>query len=63
MRSFWESCERKCPVCGGKFFIPAYSQWAYKSDKKHGVKYYCSWKCMRAAQKEEKKGKKIVKTP
>lgn len=52
--------ERKCPQCGGRFCMPDREMWAYKD----GYTILCSWRCLRAREKQkqlnaaEKKGKK-----
>lgn len=54
--------ECKCPKCGKIFYIWDRSKWAYKSYESKGhkanSKYYCSWGCMRAAEKERKEEEK-----
>lgn len=50
------SCEcstkgRKCPNCGNTFYTTM-GQWAYQLRKGKGRVYYCSWSCMRKAEKE-----------
>lgn len=51
--------DSKCPVCGKIFFrrFPA-GDWAYKEYRGVNGKeiFYCSWHCLRAAEK--KRGKK-----
>lgn len=39
--------ERKCGYCGKKFCRVNWTDYAYKA----GVKYFCSYKCMRAKSK------------
>ena len=38
--------EKKCPVCGKEFLT--YPDWAFKKGNGDGIKYFCSWGCMRA---------------
>jgi len=48
--------EYKCPVCG-KIFIPIAEIWAYRAESRlngHPI-LYCSWKCLRAAEKENER--------
>ena len=40
-----------CPVCGKAFDVLWPQLWAYKQNNK----YICSWKCLRATEKPEKK--------
>ena len=45
--------KKKCPVCGKVFTPPVPDAWAYKmyTYAKKGRVYYCSWGCLRAAEK------------
>ena len=47
---------KDCPECGKRFFVLYPHLWAYKrrNCKQSSYYYYCSWKCLRAA--DEKKG-------
>ena len=38
--------ERSCYVCKKRFIL--YPDWVYKRGKGDGVKYFCSWHCMRS---------------
>ncbi len=49
--------DKKCCNCQKIFFIPAYitsGNWAYKKATYKGFKYFCSYSCMRAFEKQEK---------
>lgn len=50
---------RYCPVCG-KEFHPPNEEWAYKT-KDAKVKYFCSWKCMRAHEKAKEEAEERAK--
>lgn len=39
-----------CPVCGKKFFALYPQLWAYKRGEKKGIKWFCSWHCLRAEE-------------
>ena len=39
--------ETKCPVCGKTF--DRTEEWVYK----HGLKFYCSWTCLRKDEKPD----------
>ena len=39
---------KKCRVCGKKFYPVCPEIWAYKKITRNGIKWYCSWGCMRA---------------
>lgn len=41
---------RTCPVCGGSFWVG--EEWAYKLPGRNRYIYFCSWKCLRQAEKE-----------
>lgn len=43
--------EKNCHRCGKEFEMPC-GDWAYKQYKGRGIRYFCSWKCMRAWEKE-----------
>lgn len=51
--------ESKCPKCGKIFYIWDRDIWAYKAYVPEGHRsvptFYCSWSCMRSAEKERKK--------
>jgi len=47
---WYEGAKRKCPICK-KTFRCTYT-WAYRMGYKSTVKYYCSWKHLRQAQRE-----------
>ena len=47
---------KRCPVCGKNFAVMWPDQWAYKRGHGHNWKYICSWKCVRAWDKEKNKG-------
>lgn len=50
--------EMSCPVCG-TVFLRSSADWAYRiaisrrSHRRDAAVYFCSYKCMRAAQKEQ----------
>lgn len=53
--------EKKCPMCGKRYIFHDY--WAYKIVSGTRVESYCSWSCMRKAEREkgyQKKRKKAV---
>lgn len=57
--------DKKCPVCGKKFFVQWPTLWTYKRGAPY-PKYFCSYKCVREydKNKEEKKmGKPRVISP
>lgn len=41
---------RTCPVCGVTFWVG--EEWAYKLPGRNRYIYFCSWKCLRQAEKE-----------
>ena len=54
--------ERVCPVCGKHFDVLYKELWAYKKPRtKGGYDFYCTWKCLRAA--ETNKTKKLEPVP
>ena len=57
--------DRSCKVCGKIFTVLHPDRWAYKQTMGSGYNYFCSWKCLRAYEKqqEEKPAKKYVKKP
>ena len=54
--------ERKCKNCGKKISILYPNQWVYKTEKHKGLSWdwYCSWHCMREAEKKRKPKKMNV---
>lgn len=48
--------EKNCPVCGKHFAMSRIDLWAYRRKENHQDNYFCSWRCLRAwdKQKEEK---------
>ena len=44
---------KQCPVCRKEFTVLWPHQWAYKRNWPSHPVYYCSWKCLRANDKEE----------
>ena len=47
--------ERVCPVCGKHFDVLYKELWAYKEPRtKGGYDFYCTWKCLRAAETNNK---------
>lgn len=45
---------RTCSTCGGKFSVLWPDLWAYKTQQVSGKrKWFCSWKCLQKAKKEE----------
>ena len=44
--------ERYCGNCGKEFMITG-SEWVYKDWRKNSLVYYCSWKCLREAEKKK----------
>lgn len=51
--------ERDCPVCGKHFAMSRIDLWAYKRKENHQDSYFCSWRCLRAWDKQ-KEGKSKV---
>ena len=48
--------ERVCPVCGKHFDVLYKELWAYKKAReKGGYDFYCTWKCLRAAETNKTK--------
>ena len=48
--------ERVCPVCGKHFDVLYKELWAYKKPRtKGGYDFYCTWKCLRAAETNKTK--------
>ena len=48
--------ERVCPVCGKHFDVLYKELWAYKKPRtKGGHDFYCTWKCLRAAETNKMK--------
>jgi len=43
--------EKKCPICDKTFIFR--DNWAYKKTYGDHVKAYCSWTCLRRAEKEK----------
>ena len=55
----FDRMEKTCTNCG-KEFVTTCGDWAFKKYKGRGDQYYCSWKCIRAWEKEhEKPARKI----
>ncbi len=50
--TLYRNMPRTCPVCGVTFWIG--EEWAYKTPGKCRYTYFCSWKCLRQAEKEGK---------
>ena len=48
---------KKCPTCGKKFAVLYPQLWAYKRGTQNGIRFFCTWSCLRAV---DKKGKKIM---
>lgn len=46
--------KKKCKCCGKTFYTHVGNDWAYKIvvNKTHNTYFYCSWSCLRKAQKE-----------
>ena len=53
-------CEiaRKCKNCGKEISIIYPNQWVYKIEKHKGLcwDWYCSWRCLREAEKKKQRG-------
>lgn len=50
--------ERNCPICNASFIVQD-ADWVYKkSDKAAHIVYFCSWKCIRKAEKQSAEAKK-----
>lgn len=49
MRDGFKSKEETCPICG-KLFI-RYPEWVYKRGHVGKETYYCSWTCLRRAER------------
>jgi hypothetical protein len=39
--------EKRCTQCKKKFIVLDNAHWVYKRTKGTGVKYFCSWSCIR----------------
>lgn len=52
--------DKECPVCGKRFFVLYPHLWAYKRGNVKAARFFCSWKCLRAA---DKKGETHVGAP
>ena len=53
--------ERVCPVCGKHFDVLYKELWAYKKPRaKGGYDFYCTWKCLRAAETNKTKKPELV---
>lgn len=50
--SYWAGMT-KCPECGKMYVSNPQSVYHLTLGKAGGKKYYCSWTCMRAAEKRE----------
>ena len=48
--------ERNCCICGKTFIFR--DNWAYKQTDGYRTKVYCSWTCLRRAEKGEKHERK-----
>lgn len=44
--------ERRCSRCGKEFLIHD-GEWAYRGSEGKNAKIFCSWKCLRAWEKEK----------
>lgn len=44
--------EHRCPVCGKLFYVPDFSEWAYRMSVNGHLKLFCSWTCYRKQEKE-----------
>lgn len=45
---------KKCPECKRVFYVPLVDQWAYKRLwSTSSYTYYCSWHCLRAAERKK----------
>lgn len=42
--------EARCPVCRKKYWKG--NEWAYKSGYTNRERFFCSWKCLRAWEKD-----------
>lgn len=56
------NAEEFCCVCGKRFYIPDRETYVYQKqrcyyDGKHSIKWFCSWRCMRAEEKEHERKK------
>lgn len=52
MSCWFEHIKRECPECGKKFEICG-EDWGYTLNNKGKKYYYCSWSCLRAAEKRK----------
>ena len=50
--------DKKCPMCGKAFFVPFPSMWTYARREGPSIKYFHSYSCVRAYDKQ--KGEKKV---
>lgn len=44
-----------CPICGKKYIIREYGEWAYKKSYKRREITFCSWGCMRKHEQTKKR--------
>ena len=49
--------EKDCPVCGKHFAMSRIDLWAYKRQENHQDNYFCSWRCLRAYDKQKEESK------
>lgn len=41
-----------CDECGKSFLCTDVGRWVYKMSSGKRIKYFCSWKCLRACEKK-----------
>lgn len=60
MADFALCFDQTCPVCG-KRFVRYNDAWAYKIGTSYsGVKFFCSWKCLRRYERTHPQAKYIA---
>lgn len=53
----YELTVKTCRWCKKKFVLPGGAEiWAYKAGGQGKRKYFCSWSCLRAAEKDKESG-------
>ena len=57
-KEIWGARERICAICKKPIYVPDAEAWVFKTGYSESRKtYYCSWHCMREAERQ-KDGKK-----
>lgn len=53
--AYLEKQVKQCSQCGKNFSVWDASAYAYKKKARSGMKYFCSWGCLRTDEQENKK--------